>query len=142
MGRNYDWRPLERDRVMALMNHDAAEYARLCYELGIQPEDIELYDQGARPEFDLSGLEEAVDEKQLKELKPRKRSVSDLTYRQFYDEASGLSTNPWGDTEAKMTLLIEYFPNKGDTENMTPRQIGSKFAGMLKYAKRRIKENQ
>ena len=140
MIKGYDWRPLERERVLALMSHNSEEYARLCYELGIEPEDPELYNQGAQPEFDLGGLEEVVDEKQAGELKRRKRSVSNATYVKFYDEGRSLSTNPWRDTDAKIELLEEYFPNKGYTGNMSPRQIGTKFNSMIDYAKRRSDE--
>jgi|TARA_Y100000031_G_C8131069_1_gene342941 hypothetical protein len=142
MGGEYDWRPLEGERVTALMSRDAEEYARLCYELGIEPEDTELYAQGAQPKYDLSDLEKAVDEEEFKKLKPRKRSISDATYREFHDVAIGLSTNFWRDTDAKKNLLNEYFPFRGNTENMSPRQIGSKFANMLNYAKRRVRKNE
>tara|TARA_Y100000031_G_scaffold150263_1_gene189354 strand:- start:707 stop:1126 length:420 start_codon:yes stop_codon:yes gene_type:complete len=138
MGRSYDWRSLETKRVRALMSNNAEEYARLCYELGMEPEDQELYNQGARPEFDLSGLEKEVNERELKPLKPLKRTVSNATYKKFYDRGVKLSTNLWRNTDSKMGLLEEYFPGKGGTTGMSPRQIGTKFANMLKYAKRRI----
>jgi len=37
-----------------------------------------------------------------------------------------------------MNLLETYFPVKGYTGNMTPRQIGIKFENMLNYSKRMI----
>lgn len=140
MVKGYNWRPLERERVKALMSHDALEYARLCYELGIDPEDTELYEKGAQPGYDLGGLEEAVNGDLGEPLKKKKRSVSDGIYRKFCHEAGDLSINPFYDIDAKIRLLEEYFPNKGNTEGMTPRQIGSKFASMLTYAKRRMTE--
>lgn len=141
MVKRYDWRPLERERVRALMSHDAGEYARLCYELGMEAEDKELYAQGALPEYNkLNGLEQAVDDIEIKPLNRRKRSVSNAVYREFHAEAIKLSTNFFGDTNKKMRLLEEYFPNKGCTDGMSPRQIGSKFVGMLKYTKSRIAE--
>jgi hypothetical protein len=140
MAKEYDWRPLERERVKALMNQDAGEYARLCYELGVDPEDKYLYDRGVQPEFDLGGLEDSVIEEDIIPLNKRKRSVSNGIYQEFYDRGIGLNSNPFLDTGAKADLLREYFPNKGDTSDMTPRQIGGKFSSMLKYAKRRINE--
>lgn len=143
--KRYDWRPLERERVKALMSQDARKYARLCYELGVEAEDKELYTQGALPEYKCNGLEKVVDEAYesiipLEKGKRRKRSVSNSIYSKFYEEGSSLKTSPWEDTDEKMVLLEKYFPIKGNTGNMSPRQIGSKFTGMLKYAKKRIAE--
>ena len=134
----YDWRPLERERVQAFMRRDAQKYALLCYELGIEPEDKELYDQGALPEFNKDGGLERLTDEDTKELRPRKRTVSNSVYSRFLDESSGLSENIFKDTGTKARLLLEYFPMRGDTEDMTPRQIGSKFNRMRSYAKRRI----
>ena len=123
------------------MSQNAGEYARLCYELGIEPEDQGLYDQGAQLGFDLSELEKVVEksnDETIPPLKKRKRNVSDKTYMNFYDEGINLSTNLWRDTDTKIRLLEEYFPQKGDTSNMSPRQIGSKFNSMMTYAGKRI----
>jgi len=139
MVENYDWRPLEKERVMALMDQNPEGYARLCYELGVEPEDMELYRMGAKPEHYFSELERVVNE-EIKELKPRKRSVSDVKYREFHEEADKLSTNLLSDTDTKMNLLETYFPVKGYARNMTPRQIGKKFENVLNYTKRRIAE--
>ena len=148
MIKGYDWRPIERERVLALMSHNSGEYARLCYELGIEPEDQELYNQGAQPEFDLSGLEKVVDEelKELKPLKKRKRSVSNATYGRFYDEGLGLSENIFRDSEAKRGLLLSYFPMRFGSDgrlpvyDAKPGKVGSLFNSLMIEAKRRSEE--
>ena len=140
----YDWRHFEGERVRALMSQDAEKYARLCYELGIEPEDPDLYNQGALPEYNLSGLEKTVNEgaEDINPLRRGKRSVSNAVYGRFYEEGRGVSRNIFLETDTKIRLLREYFPMKGDTDNMTPRQIGTKFQSMIKYAERRMRENQ
>jgi len=145
MGKSYDWRPIEKERIEAFTSRDAVKYAELCYELGIEPEDRELYNQGAQAEFDFGKLERIVDEN-VKPLKKRKRSVSNMVYRNFYSEGENVSRSIFESIDTKKRLLLSHFPKRFGADgrnsvyNISPEKVGSLFNHMRNYAKRRIKE--
>lgn len=152
MGRvESNWRRAEGERLGALMSRDAERYALLSFELGIEPEDEELYDQGAQQiqklESDLKKLGEIADKK-ARPLKRGKRSVSNAVYGRFYNEGFGLSRSIFEDTGIKRRLLSEHFPRRcgnngrNPVYRMEPEKVGSLFDSMINYARKRIQENQ
>jgi hypothetical protein len=86
-----------------------------------------------------NGLEKVVKQK-------RKRTVPDIRYQKFYNEANELSSNIGRDSDKKTELLIKYFPGRfGDkgrnpVSNMDYLKVGSLFNKLVNYSRERIEQ--
>ena len=90
-----DYNALEKERSFALFSCDALKYAELCFVLGVSPEDTNLYEQvlylGLERLTGEKGIESFVEESSTgKKLKPKKRSVGNEVYSEFYVKVCSL----------------------------------------------------
>jgi len=73
----------------------------------------------------------------------RKRTVPDIRYQKFYNEANKLSLNIGGDSDKKTELLIKYFPGRfGDNgrnpvNNIDYLKVGALFKKLVDYSRER-----
>lgn len=136
---------LDKDIAKAVDNRDALVYFHKCNEAGIEPNLLDLYEQGQVEDNLIQGSLEKSVSKESKS-KPRKRTVSNKTYERFYNEASGLNLNIGLDTDKKYELLARYFPgrfgDKGRTTvcNMDYLSVGALFRKMFNYSEKRVNE--
>ncbi len=85
------------------------------------------------------GLEKVVKQK-------RRRTVPDIRYQKFYDEANELSSNIGRDSDKKTELLIKYFPGRfGDkgrnpVNSMDYLKVGNLFNKLVDYSQKRIQQ--
>ncbi len=76
----------------------------------------------------------------------RKRTVPDIRYQKFYNEANKLSSNIGGDSDKKTELLIKYFPGRfGDkgrnpVNKMNYLKADSLFNKLVDYSQERINQ--
>ncbi len=76
----------------------------------------------------------------------RKRTIPDIRYQKFYDEANELSSNIGRDSDEKTELLVKYFPGRfGDkgrnpVNNMNYLKVGSLFNKLVNYSQERINQ--
>ncbi len=114
---------IDKRRKEALASRDAISYFYLCNEVGIEPEDIWLYERGY------------LEHKQKVNLISKTNK-----YQNFLKEAQqkGVSINRFQDISVKKRLLEKYFPGQFRKQNLKkygPRQIGEIFAKIFDYAK-------
>lgn len=137
---------LEAERISALNRRDAATYATLCDEMGIEPELPELYYDGneiIEETIKVSGRLEILS---LNEPSPRKKggrsAANPQTYVQFRADGLKLSPNKDKDTADKERLLMEYFKRKftrrgkSVLEDMDKYKLGSLFNRLMDYSKK------
>lgn len=85
------------------------------------------------------GLEKVVKQK-------RKRTVPDIRYKRFYDEANELSSNIGRDSDKKTELLIKYFPGRFGDKGRNPvnkmdyLKVGGLFNKLVNYSQERINQ--
>lgn len=136
---------LDKEIAEAVDNRDAFVYFHKCNEAGIKPDLLDLYEQGqADSDFNLGNLERIV----KKNIKKRKRIVSDSIYKSFYNEVFklNLTLDIGANTDKKIELLIKYFPGRfGDkgrspVYKMEPLSVGALFRKMFNYSGKRINE--
>ncbi|MFH1365148.1 MAG: hypothetical protein ABIH28_01020 [archaeon] len=77
--------------------------------------------------------------------KKRKRTLSNISYKEFYKEASVLSRDISLQTEDKIRLLLKYYSRFGDKgvfpiRNIDSLKIGSLFNNVLAYSKKRMNQ--
>lgn len=127
---------LDRKRKAALTGSDAISYFDLCEELGIEPEDRELYDSGRAER--LSDLEE--------ETNVGKQVSSGPDYPGFLREARSFGVKAGdlsADSRFKRSSLEKYFPGnfgedaRQNLENYSPAQIGVIYKRVLMTAKKK-----
>jgi hypothetical protein len=138
---------LDKKLVEAIGERDAVDYFLRCNELGVEPELLDLYEQG---QVEINNLK--INQGKLEKLtfdrsiKKRKRTVPNIRYKNFYEEASFLSLDLGKDTDSKKELLIKYFPGRfGDkgrnpVQNMDFLNVGSLFKKIIYYTENRIKQ--
>jgi len=136
---------LENKRTRALNRRDAATYATLCDEMGIEPEMPELYYEGNEAIEETIKVSGRLERLSLNEPSPRKkgrqRIVKPETYAQFYFDGLKLSPNKDKDTEEKERLLIGYFRRKftrrgkSTLAGMDKYKLGSLFNHLMDYSK-------
>lgn len=125
-------------------NRDAVTYFLKSNEAGIKPKLLDLYEQG-QAEVDSfqrkqGKLEESVSSKK------RKRTVPDITYKKYYEEAGYLSSNIGEDTDMKRHFLIKYFPGRFGDEGRNPvhdmdfLSVGGLHNKIVFYAEKRINQ--
>jgi len=109
------------------------------------------YWEGIAEQMIEKGLEKTVLKKPTltkKHKKKRKRSVPDIRYKSFYEEARKLnfSLDMGKDTEPKIELIMKYFPGRfGDKGrnpvcNMGMLSVGNLFNNLFDYSKERINQ--
>ena len=127
---------LERKRKLAFVKYDARSYCSLCDELGTEPEDEELYDQGQR---------EMTEEKE-----GATRGDAELLekYGNFLKDSCNINLAAHEEnTETKKTLLRKYFmsfmPGKSqDLDRMSNKEVGFEFETVVLRAAQSKKEAQ
>lgn len=117
-----DQQTLDKERIEALQRQDALNYCTLCEQLGIPPEDSELYNRG-NLEIQLQQKEESDLLNFIEEMQ---------VIRPFLGEARRYPINIFKGTEEKRALLIKYFPKFGpngkqNIENYSQAKIGELF---------------
>ena len=124
----------EPKRIRALENYDPLEYARLCDELGVDPEDEDLYARGQ--------LELAIEQEEIAELKNLAKKQK---YINFYKEVCdrNIPVSDWDAwPETKSDLLAKYFPGRfgqcgsQNINKYTNKQVGKLFENLVKYSKK------
>jgi len=130
---------LDRKRKDALTGSDAISYFDLCEELGIEPENQELYDSGRAEK--ISNLEEKTS--------VGKQVSTGPDYSGFLREARsfGVRTGDLSaDSRFKRTSLEKYFPGKfgedarQNLKNYSPAQIGVIYKRVLTTAKKKASD--
>ena len=94
---------LNVERISALNRRDAVKYFGLCNYLGIEPEDLSLYEVGS-----LESNENVLD--LPKRDFSSKGRVSKSTYAEFFKRTSQLRIRPYNlsaDSDEKRRLLVE-----------------------------------
>ena len=127
---------LNRERIDALGSGNNRRYAELCNELGIEPEDSDLYESG------------------MQEIRAGRERLAGTTanvprYDLFVTDSGtrGIYPTRHGQTEAKIGLLREYFPERfGDRDvqplnGQTPWGIDRTFRNIYVYAEKVVREN-
>lgn len=121
---------LEALRRRALATQDALEYARLCDEVGVKPEDEFLYEKGTSVESAVNTSRTGGLEQRLPQLTKEQRLTA------FVDEASEFMVRGYPlekNADLKREVLIKYFPDrfgsgkKQDITDYDERKIGSLF---------------
>ena len=126
---------LDRKRRDALTGSDAIGYFDLCEELGVEPEDSELYNLGRAER--LSGLEGIEFSEKISKEPDYQGFVK--AAQNFGVRAGDLSA----DSNFKRKSLREYFPGnfgedaKQDLRDYSPAQIGTIFKRVLATAKKK-----
>jgi len=113
-------------------------------EYGDNPDPEEEKEERKKAEIKFLEMETKKEGKLETSLKKGKRTVSDNTYKNFYEEARNFNLNISKTPYEKGKLLIKYFPKrfgsngKTPVHKMTPPKKGSAFRNMVKYSKKRI----
>jgi hypothetical protein len=140
-------------RLEALSKLDAKPYAALCDATGMEPEDSELYKEGAEI------LNQEKEQKEMGELREKHRefertlarTIPNSRYRRFLAEARErkiAASDLCSGTVQKRSLLFKFFPE--DFAPGRPRDlrfrgahaVGTIFSGVANYAKRRMREQR
>ncbi len=138
---------LEEERITALQKADVVAYARLCDEMGIDPELPEFYELG---QMEISRAEKRLSELECMASAPgnsdgkkaRKRHVNPLTYLKFYSNGIKLGTNIGKNDKEKRNLLLQYFPGQfGDNgreplKNKDAVYVCAKFNHVMNSARK------
>ncbi|MEK6760681.1 MAG: hypothetical protein AABX93_02035 [Nanoarchaeota archaeon] len=137
---------LETERINALNRRDAATYATLCDEMGIEPEMPELYYDGNEIIEETIKVSGRLERLSLNEPSPRKKgrrsATNSQTYAQFYVDGLKLSQNKDRDTADKERLLMGYFRRKftrrgkSTLAGMDKYKLGSLFNHLMEYSKK------
>jgi hypothetical protein len=130
---------LEKQRIDALENRDALNYARLCSKLGIDPELKDLYEQGI---LEYEQTPEGKERKKLLEAKLEK----ELREKEFLETAKTSGVRKYDvdlDIKQKKAILQEYFPEsfgpKGNNNlsrniyKKNPEKIGIAFKKLCRF---------
>ena len=137
---------LDIELTEASDNRDAVPYFLKSNEAGIEPELLDLYEQGQAEVDHFHRKQGKLEESVSKTPKKRKRTVPDSVYKEFYKEAGYLSSNIGEDTDMKRHFLIKYFPMRFGDEGRNPvhdmnfLSVGNLFNNMVDYTQERIKQ--
>ena len=128
---------LEEQRLDALSGRNIIKYATLCNELGLEPEDEPLYQEG---------LAELIFQKNKKsDLEEKLKITNELN---FINESYDVNHQDWSaDTDIKKELMGEYFPErfgpgeKQDIKPYKPGAVGKIFSELVKYYTNKYQKN-
>ena len=136
---------LEEKRLDAFYGRNALKYMTLCNELGLEPEDTDLYNQGH--------AEWIIKKEKKSDLEEKLKMTNELN---FINESEYINNQDWSaDTDIKKELMEKYFPEKFGPEEVQdleievrkgikkygPGEIGKIFNSLVDFYKQRHEEN-
>ena len=136
---------LEDKRLDAFHSRNALKYMTLCNELGVKPEDKDLYDQGH--------TEWIIQKEKKSDLEEKLKVTNELN---FINESEYVNYQDWFvDTDIKKELMEKYFPERFGPEEVQdleievrkgikkygPGEIGKIFDSLVGFYKKRQEEN-
>ena len=128
-------RILDEQRRKALASRDAVAYFKACENIGFEPEDRELYEQGAY----------ISDNGQRNHITPDRN----VRYKSLISRAQGLKVEDrFAEPNIKMRILQQIWPEKfgmgerQDIGSYTSPEVGTLFYNMVRDAKRAIEREK
>jgi tRNA U34 5-carboxymethylaminomethyl modifying enzyme MnmG/GidA len=136
---------LEDKRLEAFHSRNALKYMTLCNELGVKPEDTDLYEQGH--------TEWIIQKEKKSDLEEKLKVTNELN---FINESEYINHQDWSvDTDIKKELMEQYFPERfgpgevqdlemeirKDIKKYRPGEIGKIFNSLVEFYKKRQEEN-
>ena len=120
---------LEDKRLEAFHSRNALKYMTLCNELGVKPEDTDLYEQGH--------TEWIIQKEKKSDLEEKLKMTNELN---FINESEYINNQDWSaDTDIKKELMEKYFPERFGPKEVQDLEIevkeGVKNTGLEKLEK-------